>query len=134
MVTSTVSSSCIFSIFLICLMPSWTYFSSCTSWKNRSCSSILSSVWNRWYGSSIKRISSAEYSLYVSRQLVKNAGLSILNFQLLMRLFPFLFKIAFQLVTLGISSHVLPSSSLPAFFLFFPPICLKKNGMFACRL
>ena len=32
----------------------------------------------------------------------------------------------------GISSHVRPSSSRPAFFLFVPPHCLKKNGTSAC--
>jgi hypothetical protein len=28
----------------------------------------------------------------------------------------------------GISSHVLPSSNRPVFFLFTPPHCLKKNA------
>jgi hypothetical protein len=30
----------------------------------------------------------------------------------------------------GILSKVLPFSNLPAFFLFTPPHCLKKNGTF----
>src|SRR5208283_4343781 len=33
----------------------------------------------------------------------------------------------------GISSHVLPSSSRPAFFFLVPPHCLKKKGRPASR-
>ena len=32
----------------------------------------------------------------------------------------------------GISSHSRPSRSLPVFFLFVPPHCLKKKGMPRC--
>lgn len=36
-----------------------------------------------------------------------------------------------KLISRGISSHVLPSRVLPAFFFWTPPHCLKKNGTFA---
>src|SRR6516165_12309088 len=37
-----------------------------------------------------------------------------------------------HVVHFGNSSQVRPLSDRPAAFLFFPPTCLKKNGIFAC--
>ena len=38
-----------------------------------------------------------------------------------------------KVIFVGISPHILPSSNLPAFFLWSPPHCLKKNGTLAFK-